>query len=466
MIPVTIFAGRKLAVVGVGLSGLATARSLQEGGADIVMWDDNESGRAQAAEAGFPVQDLRPTDFGAFTTLVLAPGIPLTHPEPHWSVKKARAAGIEVIGDVELFFRARAASGIDCKVIAITGTNGKSTTTALTAHLLESAGREVALGGNIGKAVLDLAPFAPVMTYVLELSSYQIDLTPSLKPDAAALLNITPDHLDRHGSLAGYASVKARVFAQLEADATAVIGIDDAPCQAIADTLQGPYAVKRIAIDRTVQNGIWAADATLMEMEGGNEVARADLTGIGSLRGAHNWQNAATAYALARAQGIEPPALQKGLKSFGGLAHRMEQVAREGTVLFVNDSKATNADAAGKALGSFDNIFWIVGGVAKDGGLQGLEPFYPRIARAYLIGDAAEAFAGQFGDAVPHIACGTLDRAVEQAAEDASLSNADEPVVLLSPACASFDQYANFAMRGDAFRELVMQRNGVISLAG
>jgi len=466
MIPVTIFAGRKLAVVGAGLSGLATARSLQEGGADIVMWDDNEPGRAQAAEAGFPVEDLRQADFGAFAALVLAPGIPLTHPEPHWSVKKARAAGIEVIGDVELFFRARAASGIDCKVIAITGTNGKSTTTALTAHLLESAGRDAALGGNIGKAVLDLARFGPEITYVLELSSYQIDLTPSLKPDAAALLNITPDHLDRHGSLAGYASVKARIFAQLEAHATAVIGIDDAPCQAIAETLEGPYAVKRIAIDRAVQNGVWTADATLMEMVGGNEVARADLSGIGSLRGAHNWQNAATAYALARAQGIEPPALQEGLKSFGGLAHRMEQVARAGTVLFVNDSKATNADAAGKALGSFDSIYWIVGGVAKDGGLQGLEPFYPRVARAYLIGEAVEAFAGQLGDAVPHIACGTLDRAVEQAAEDASLSNAHEPVVLLSPACASFDQYANFAKRGDAFRELVMRRNGVTSLTG
>ncbi|ODR98104.1 UDP-N-acetylmuramoylalanine--D-glutamate ligase [Methyloceanibacter methanicus] len=466
MIPVTIFAGRKLAVVGAGLSGLATARALQAGGADVVVWDDKEAGRAQAAEAGFPVEDLGQADFGAFAALVLAPGIPLTHPEPHWSVKKARAAGIEVIGDVELFFRARAAAGAGCKVIVITGTNGKSTTTALTAHLLESAGRDVALGGNIGNAVLNLAPFAPGMIYVLELSSYQIDLTPSLKPDAAALLNITPDHLDRHGSLAGYASVKARVFAQLGADGTAVIGIDDAPCRAIAETLDGPYAVKHVAIGRTVRNGVWAADATLFETDDGNEVARVDLTGIGSLRGAHNWQTAATAYALARSQGVDAPALREGLRSFGGLAHRMEQVARAGKVLFVNDSKATNADAAGKALGSFDNIYWIVGGVAKDGGLGGLEPFYPRIARAYLIGEAAEAFADQLGDAVPHTACGTLARAVEQAAEDASRSGGDEPVVLLSPACASFDQYANFVERGDAFRKLVMQRNGVTSLTG
>ncbi|MCB1547526.1 MAG: UDP-N-acetylmuramoyl-L-alanine--D-glutamate ligase [Hyphomicrobiaceae bacterium] len=463
MIPVTIFAGRKLAVVGAGLSGLATARALLDGGADVVLWDDKEAGRAQAAEAAFLVEDLTNADFKSFAALVLAPGIPLTHPEPHWSVKKARAAGIEVIGDVELFFRQRAVSGASCKVIAITGTNGKSTTTALTAHLLGSAGRDVALGGNIGNAVLDLAPFAPGRTYVLELSSYQIDLTPSLKPDAAALLNVTPDHLDRHGSLEGYASVKARIFAQLAADATAVIGVDDAPCRAIAETLEGPYAVKRIAIGHAVENGVWAADATLIEMEGGHEVARVDLAGIGSLRGAHNWQNAATAYALARSQGVDADALQAGLRSFGGLAHRMEQVARAGKVLFVNDSKATNADAAGKALGSFDDIYWIVGGVPKDGGLDGLEPFYPRVARAYLIGEAAAAFARQLGDAVSHTACGTLDRAVAQAAEDASRSDADEPVVLLSPACASFDQYANFAKRGDAFRELVLQCQGAAS---
>lgn len=464
MIPVTLFAGRNLAVVGAGLSGLAAARALKEGGAEIVLWDDKEEARAEAAEAGFAVEDLSGADFGRFAALILAPGIPLTHPEPHWSVKKAHAAGIEVIGDVELFFRAREASGIDCTVIAITGTNGKSTTTALTAHLLEEAGRDVALGGNIGTAVLDLPPFAHGRIYVLELSSYQIDLTPSLAPDAAALLNITPDHLDRHGSFEGYASVKAQIFAQLGADATAVIGVDDAPSRAIAETLDGPYAVKRIAIGAHVQTGVWAADATLIEMEGGQEVARAALTGIGSLRGAHNWQNAAVAYALARSQGVAPAVLQDGLRRFGGLAHRMEQVGRAGKVVFVNDSKATNADAAGKALGSFDTIYWIVGGVAKDGGLSGLEPFYPRIERAYLIGEASDQFADQLGDAVPHMACGTLDRAVAEAAEDARRSDAAEPVVLLSPACASFDQYPNFVKRGDAFKELVTQRNDVTNL--
>ncbi len=415
-------------------------------------------------KAGFDVEDLSDLDFDDFAALILAPGIPLTHPRPHWSVTKARATGVEVIGDVELFFRAREASGAACTVVAITGTNGKSTTTALTAHLFEAAGRDVVYGGNIGKAVLDLAPFSTGRVYVLELSSYQIDLTPSLRPDAAALLNITPDHLDRHGSLDAYASVKARIFAQLASGATAVIGVDDVPCRAIAETLDGPYAVKRISLGSTVQNGVWAADATLVEMEGGEEISRVDLEGIGSLRGAHNWQNAATAYALARSQGVEASALQAGLRSFGGLAHRMEQVAKAGNVLFVNDSKATNADAAGKALGSFDSIYWIVGGVAKDGGLAGLERFYPQVERAYLIGEASDAFAAQLGDSVPFMACGTLDRAIDQAANDASRSQAAEPVVLLSPACASFDQYPNFAARGDAFKRLVMQRNGVASL--
>ena len=464
MIPVTIFAGSDVAVVGAGLSGLATARALDVGGANVVVWDDKLTARNEAEAAGFAVRDLPATDFSKFGAIVLAPGIPLTHPEPHWSVKKAREAGVDVIGDVELFFRERAKSGTGSKVIAITGTNGKSTTTALTAYLLEAGGKHVALGGNIGKAVLDLESFAPDLTYVLELSSYQIDLTPSLKPDAAALLNITPDHLDRHGTLQNYAAVKARIFAQLGPEATGVIGTDDEPCRAIADTLRGPFAVKHIAVGHAVQNGVWAEDGVLLEMEGAQEIGRADLAGIGSLRGAHNWQNAAAAYALARAMGLDNDAIQDGLKSFAGLAHRMEQVARVGNVLFINDSKATNADAAGKALGSFDDIHWIVGGRAKDGGLAGLEPFYSRIARAYLIGEAADDFAHQLGDTVPHVVCGTLDRAVAEAARDASGSDAAEPVVLLSPACASFDQFDNFAKRGDAFRELVLGLDGATSV--
>jgi UDP-N-acetylmuramoylalanine--D-glutamate ligase len=406
------------------------------------------------------VSDLAAAGWSSFAALILAPGIPLTHPAPHWSVARAKAAGVEVIGDIELFFRERARHAAPGKTVAITGTNGKSTTTALTAHLLESAGKRVALGGNIGKAMLALEPFADDITYVIELSSFQVELAPSIAPDAAALLNITPDHLDRHGTLENYARIKAMVFAHLPNDGTAVIGVDDAPSRAIADSLEGPFAIKRIAVGRTVETGVFAENGVLHEMDAGKECARVDLAGIGSLRGAHNWQNAAFAYALARSQGLSPATIAQGLQSFAGLSHRMEQVARRGKVLFVNDSKATNADAAGKALASFSNIYWIIGGRPKEGGLAGLEPFYPRIARAYLIGEAAEAFARQLGGEVDHVHCATLDRAVEAAATDAGHSAAKEPVVLLSPACASYDQFANFEKRGEAFREIVMALDG------
>jgi UDP-N-acetylmuramoylalanine--D-glutamate ligase len=464
MIPVSIFAGRDVAVLGLGLSGLAAARALKAGGANVVVWDDQAKAQAAAADEGFALSELASADWSRFAALVLAPGIPLTHPTPHWSVKRAKEAGVEVIGEIELFFRERARQKAPGKVVVVTGTNGKSTTTALTAHVLAASGKRVALGGNIGKAVLELEPFAPDLIYVIELSSFQIDLAPGLAPDAAALLNITPDHLDRHGTLEDYARIKSAIFARLPAGATAVIGVDDEPSRAIADALRGPFAVKRIAVGRPVDTGVWAKDGVLHEMEAGSEVARVDLAGIGSLRGAHNWQNAAAAYALARSQGSEAAAIAQGLKSFAGLSHRMEQVARRGKVLFVNDSKATNADAAGKALASFTDIYWIVGGRPKEGGLAGLEPFYPRIARAYLIGEAAEAFARQLGGAVAHLHCGTLDQAVGAAAADASRSGAQEPIVLLSPACASYDQFANFEKRGEAFRAIVMGLDGAESV--
>ena len=464
MIPVTIFAGRDVAVLGLGLSGFASARALKAGGAKPIVWDDKQAAREQAASQGFTVRDLASADWSGFAALVMAPGIPLTHPEPHWSVRRAKDAGIEVIGDIELFFCERALSTPPGKVVVITGTNGKSTTTALTAHLLEAAGKRVALGGNIGKAVLDLEPFAADLTYVIELSSFQIELAPGLAPDAAALLNVTPDHLDRHATLANYARIKSLVFANLGAGDTAVIGVDDAPARAIADSLKGTLAVKHIAAGRPVETGVFAEHGVLHEMEDGAELARIDLAGIGSLRGAHNWQNAAVAYALARSQGLTPAAIAQGLKSFAGLTHRMEQVARRGKVLFVNDSKATNADAAGKALASFSDIYWIIGGRPKEGGLAGLEPFFGKVARAYLIGEAADAFAGQLGSSVDHLRCDTLDRAVAAAAADASCSNANEPVVLLSPACASYDQFANFEKRGEAFRQIVMALDGAQSV--
>ncbi len=467
MIPVTIFAGRDVAVFGLGVSGIATARALSAGGAQVFGWDDTEKVRAEASAQGVMLRDPASMDWSGLAALVLAPGIPLTHPKPHWSVVKARAADIEVIGDTELFFRQHAAQGSRAKVVAITGTNGKSTTTALTAHLLTKGGKRVTAGGNIGRPVLDLDTLADDLIYVLEFSSFQIDLTPSLAPDAAALLNITPDHIDRHGTLEAYAAIKARVFDGLADGGTAVIGVDDAACRAIAGSLDGPFAVKRICVGSSVENGVWAKnavrkeDAVLIEVEHGAETASVSLVGIESLRGAHNWQNAATAYALARAQGLAPKTIAGGLRSFAGLAHRMEQVARRGRVLFVNDSKATNADAAGKALASFSDIYWIIGGRPKAGGLAGLEGFFPNIAKAYLIGEAAEAFAVELGTSVDHVVCGTIDRAVHLAAADAATAHAREPVVLLSPVCASYDQFANFAERGKAFGDIVMGLDGV-----
>jgi UDP-N-acetylmuramoylalanine--D-glutamate ligase len=465
MIPIDLFVGRDVAVFGLGLSGIATAKALAAGGACVFAWDDKPETRAKAQAHGIETRDLSVEDWSRFAALILSPGVPLTHPEPHWTVERARAAHVEVIGDTELLTRQKTALGSKAQILVITGTNGKSTTTALTAHLLTTAGKRVALGGNIGRAVLDLDPFADDLIYVLELSSFQIDLTSSLAPAAAALLNITPDHIDRHGSLENYAAIKARVFCHMQPDGIAAIGVDDSLSRAIADRLEGKLAVKRISVTGPVATGVYAQAASLIEMEDGRLQAETSLKGIGSLRGSHNWQNAAAAYALARAQGLSPIEIGEGLQSFAGLAHRMEQVGQRGRVFFINDSKATNADAAAKALAAFEPIYWIAGGRPKAGGLAGLEPLYPRIARAYLIGEAAEAFAAQLGQAVPHVVCGTLARAVEAAAADAARSAASEPVVLLSPACASYDQFDNFEARGHAFRDAVMRLDGVALVA-
>ena len=459
MIPVTHFAGKKIAVFGLGLSGIAAAKALRAGGADPVAWDDGEKGRAAAVEADFRPLDLAQADWREFAALVLAPGVPLTHPKPHWTVERAREAGVEVIGDTELFCRERRALGSQAAIVAITGTNGKSTTTALTAHLVASAGRRVAMGGNIGTAVLALDPFADDLTYVIEYSSYQIDLTPTLDAAAACLLNITPDHLDRHGTIGHYAAVKARIFDRLGDAGTAVVGVDDAMSAAIADTLPGK--VKRISLLGPVRDGVYAQGGALVEVERGAALPAISLAGIGSLRGDHNAQNAAAALALCRAIGLSREEIAAGLKNFPGLAHRMEQVGRLGRVLFVNDSKATNADAAAKALASFDQIYWIVGGLAKAGGLAGLERYFPKIRRAYFIGDAAAEFSRSVEGRLANRISGTLDAAVSDASRDALASGDPEPVVLLSPACASFDQFPNFEVRGNAFRAAVEALDGV-----
>ena len=462
MIPVTAFAGKKVAVFGLGGSGLVSANALLAGGADVTGWDDNAESVAKATAAGIPVADLRGIDWGKIAALVLAPGVPLTHPAPHWSVGLAGASGVPVIGDIELFCRERRLRAPGAPFVAITGTNGKSTTTALIAHLVASAGMDAQLGGNIGTAILSLAPPAAGRVHVVECSSYQIDLAPSLDPSVGILINLSEDHLDRHGTMAHYAAVKERLVAGVQAGGTAIVGVDDAWCRAAADGLeQAGGRVVRVSVRQTLNDGLYIDGQRIVHAVRGNAAAIAELGGIGSLRGVHNAQNAACAAAAALALGLSSAAIQAGLRSFPGLAHRMEEVGRRGGVLFVNDSKATNANSTAQALACFADIFWIAGGKPKTGGIEPLRSFFARIRKAWLIGEAAEDFAATLGTAVPHEIVGTLDRAVAAAARDAEASSATEPVVLLSPACASFDQYRNFEVRGDAFRALVRALPGV-----
>jgi UDP-N-acetylmuramoylalanine--D-glutamate ligase len=464
MIPAQTFANKKVALFGLGGSGRATALALKEGGAEVLAWDDNPDSITKAAESGIPVGDLRAADWSGFASFVLSPGVPLTHPKPHWTVELARGAGVEIIGDIELFARERTARAPDAPFIAITGTNGKSTTTALTSHVLADAGRDTQMGGNIGRAVMTLDPPRAATHYVVECSSYQIELAPSVNPSAGILLNVTPDHLDRHGTIQHYASIKERLVAGSE---TAIVGVDDVFCVQIADRLErAGKEVIRISKRLPLTDGLFADGANLMQAENGRFSRIATLEDIGSLRGQHNAQNALAAIAACMKVGLSPREIQSGLDSFPGLAHRMEQVGRKDHVLFVNDSKATNADAAAPALSSFGRIYWIAGGLAKEGGIEPLRGFFPRIAKAYLIGEAAPAFSATLGETVPYEISGTLDAAVEHAAADAARDGGGEAVVLLSPACASFDQFKNFEVRGDAFRTAVNAIKGMRAIGG
>ena len=484
MIRATTFAGKTVAVFGLGSSGNTTARSLMEGDATVAAWDDGEAGRAAAAKAGVPLVDLNVADWSQFAALILAPGVPLTHPEPHWTVKKAKAAGVEVIGDVELFFRERAKVMPDIRVVAITGTNGKSTTTALTTHILRQTGADVQMGGNIGVPVLALEPFVEGRIYVLELSSFQIDLTPSLKPTVAVLLNITPDHLDRHGpaddpdlAMRNYAGIKERLVASAD---HAVVAVDDEWTIAVADRLQrrtfDPPRIwgTPVSAEPIESPSLFAYEGKIVYSPAADiEDVLADLAGIPTLRGRHNAQNAVAATMAAKYTSFTVSDverwLQTALETYPGLPHRMEQVGTldkpGGRILFINDSKATNADSTEKALASWENdIFVILGGKPKEGGITSLAPYFPRIAKAYLIGKSSDAFAATLGNAVPHAFCRALPDAVAAAAADAALSAAAEPVVLLSPACASYDQYPNFEVRGAHFRDLVHALPGVMPL--
>ncbi|MEM9736308.1 MAG: UDP-N-acetylmuramoyl-L-alanine--D-glutamate ligase [Pseudomonadota bacterium] len=456
MIPLTLYAGRNVGVLGLGRSGLSAARALKAGGATVFAWDDGEPARAAAAAEGLTIADLsRPREAAVLELLVVSPGIAHHYPEPHGAVAQAWEHGVPVDNDVSLFFQALAdpdrkgADETPPRTLCITGSNGKSTTTALIHHLLLEAGRLSQMGGNIGRGVLDLDPPEPGEALVLELSSYQIELARTLAPDIAVFLNLSADHLERHGGMGGYFAAKKRLF-EMGGPERAIIGVDGPEGRFLANTL--PEAIT-ISTTKRLRGEGWSVFMNknhLTEWRAGRQMAAVDLRVCPGLIGAHNHQNACAAYAAVRALGLSPRLIEKGLASFPGLAHRMERLGRARGVTFVNDSKATNADAAEKALQSFERIRWIAGGQAKAGGIAPLAPLFPRLAKAYLIGESAAEFAATL-TAFPHEICHDLATATARATAEAEAGD----TVLLAPAAASWDQFQSFEHRGEAFRTLV-----------
>ncbi len=458
MIPIESFRGRQVALFGLGTSGLGAVRALVAGGASVTAWDDAESARAQAVAEGMNVADLSVADWSRFDALVLTPGAAVTHPVPHWAVERAQAAGVEIVGDLELFCREREARAPGAALVAVTGTTGKTTTSALIAHILRGAGREAELGGDAGKPVLALSPPDDERIHILEVSSFEIDLSPSLAPTIGLLLNLSPDHLDRHGSMERYAAIKERVLSGAE---VALVGVDDAYCHAIGAKLIAQAAEGRrvapISAERSLDWGFYAEGDQILYRAAGDPAVQVESLGslphAPGLKGRHSREDAIFAAAACWELGLSDEEIARGLASFPGLPHRLESVATLGRVLFVNDSMAANAAATAQALAEFSEIFWIVGGKPKHGGIEPLRPFFPRVAKAYLIGAATDEFAETLEGYVPFERCGVLEIATERAASDAAASAAQAPVVLLSPACASYDQFASYEARGDAFRE-------------
>lgn len=436
-----------LALFGLGSSGLATADALRDSGAAVVAWDDAPASRRAAAAAGIDLRDPAAWEWPGLDALVLSPGVPLTHPEPHPVVRSARQADCPVIGDIELLGEAAP----DARMVGVTGTNGKSTTTALLGHLLAEAGRTVAVGGNLGPPALSLPALGREGIYVIECSSYQLDLIDRMRFDTAVLLNISPDHLDRHGDLAGYVAAKRRIFRDRPGGGqVAIVGTDDAASRAVLSELEGRagWRLVPIAVGRPVEGGVSVLGGTLFE----DDRPVADLSRIDTLPGAHNHQNAAAAFAAARSLGLSRAGAVAALATYPGLPHRQETVAIVDGVRYVNDSKATNGEATRNALVCYRAIYWIAGGRPKADGLEAVLPELDRVRRAYLIGEAEAAFAEEIGGRVPVERCGDLARALEAAHRDAQRERPPGATVLLSPACASFDQWPSFAARGDAFR--------------
>ncbi|NKD85227.1 UDP-N-acetylmuramoyl-L-alanine--D-glutamate ligase [Haematospirillum jordaniae] len=451
MHPALHYLKSRVAILGLGKSGLSAARALQAVGATVLAWDDNPESRNKAARMGISIAEPSEKNWVGLRSVIWSPGIPSTLPSPHPAALLARRMGIPLVCDVDLLCEAQT----DAFVIAITGTNGKSTTTALIGHILEQAGLPVSVGGNIGVPAMELPDMDWRGTYVLELSSYQLELMPHLKANVAVWLNISPDHLDRHGNMDGYIRAKTRVFADQPAHATSIIGVDDPDSARMYETVSRHALHKVIPVrtGRAVTGGIFVADGILFDASEGTPVEICDLRPLKRLPGIHNGQNIACAFAAARARGIAVPVIIEALRTFPGLPHRLELIEDIEGVPFINDSKATNAEATARALACYDRVLWIAGGQAKEGGIQVLRPLFPRIRHAFLIGEAQDLFAQELGQDVPWTKCSDLQNAVERADEIADHGD----VVLLSPACASFDQFRNFEHRGEVFRRIVQE---------
>ena len=472
MIPVHSYDGRRVVVLGLGRTGIAAAAALEAGGARVSSWDDVEATRQRAAEAGLTLDDPATLNWDSIAALVLSPGIPLTHPEPHPVVKLAQASDVPVIGDVELFAMALAElpAAQRPKVIGITGTNGKSTTTALIGHILRETGRRTVVAGNIGEAILAPEPPRSGSYYVLELSSFQLDLTRSLQCDVSVFLNFSPDHLDRHGDLKGYFAAKKRLFDMQGPAGKAVIGVDDPQTAALLTQLRQSRREEQvvpISAGRVFARGVYALGDRVIDALDSASHPVVDLTRTPALPGRHNAQNAAAALAVVRLLGVTGRAASDAMRSFPGLPHRQERVAVIDDIPFINDSKATNGEASVQALTCYDRIYWIVGGRAEAKSLDPTLPALDRVAKAYLIGEAENVFAAVLDGKVPMERCGDLETAARHAARDAKADAGQYGrVVLFSPAAKSFDQFRDYEARGDAFREIAQSLTQVPEAVG
>lgn len=459
MIDLAALRGSRFVVLGLARSGMAAARALKAAGVEFTAWDDGAARRDALAAEGVRIADPAGIDWSGIDGLVMSPGIPHSFPKPHPVTVAAKAAGVPLIGDIELLAR----SGSKARLVGITGTNGKSTTTVLIGHILRSAGVACDIGGNLGPAALDFQPLGADGVYVLEMSSFQLELVPSLRFDIAIWMNITPDHIDRHGDLDGYIAAKRHIFDNQRASDVAIIGVDDDASKAEAIRLGRARNMIGITVRGNTPASITVHDGILRDARDGTSV---DLRDIKTLPGAHNWQNAAASWTACRALGLSAAVVEQGLRTYPGLAHRQERVAVVGDIVYINDSKATNADATEKALAAYDTIYWIVGGTAKAEGIAPLAPWFSRVVHAFLVGASSDPFAATLEGRIPYTRSGDLKTALDQAHAMAQREHRSGAVVLLSPACASYDQWASFEQRGDAFRAMARALPGAIVETG